>query len=146
MSLISAADQGEPLAAERDEQSDRGHDGAIDGGVCTELPPKPQWLIRKSHGVGPLARLESRVVHGGLPIDENSSSAAVAFHGNPMARFILADDELQTRIPVASFPRFADIRGNGHFHACGDAIRGVDRGEDLPPRGVRARWGKSLAT
>jgi hypothetical protein len=58
----------------------------------------------------------------------------------------LADDELQTCIPVVSFPSFAEIRGNGHFHACGDAIRSVDRGEGLPPGRVRARWGKSPAT
>jgi len=60
-----------------------------------------------------------------------------------MARFILPNDELQTCIPVVSFPRFADIRGNGHVHACGDAIRGVDRGEDLPPTGIKAQCGKS---
>jgi hypothetical protein len=63
-----------------------------------------------------------------------------------MARFILANDELQTCIPVVSFPRFANIRRNGHVHACGDAIRGVDRGEDLPPTGIKAQCGKSLAT
>ena len=53
-SFMSTGDQGEPLAAERDDQSDRGHDGAIDGGVCNELPPKPQWFIRTPHGVRPL--------------------------------------------------------------------------------------------
>jgi hypothetical protein len=143
---MSAADQGEPLAAERDDQSDRGRDGAIDGGVCNELAPKPQRFIRTPHGARPLARLESRVVHSGLPINENSSSAAVALHDDPMARFILPDNELQTCIPVVSFPSFADIRGNGHFHACGDTIRSVDRGEGLPPRGIKARCGKSLAT
>ena len=90
--------------------------------------------------------LESRVVQSGLPIDEHSSSAAMALHDNPTARFILPNDELQTRIPVVSVPSFADIRGNGHFHACGDAIRIVDRGEGLPSKGVRARWGKSAAT
>jgi hypothetical protein len=63
-----------------------------------------------------------------------------------VARFILPDEELQTRIPAARFPRFADIRGNGHVHACGDAIRGVDRSEDLPPTGIKAQCGKSLAT
>jgi hypothetical protein len=93
-----------------------------------------------------LARLEGRVVHGGLPINENSSSAAVALHDNPMASFILPNDELQTCIPVVSFPSFADIRGNGHVHACGDAIRSVDRGEDLPPTGIKIRCGKSLPT
>jgi hypothetical protein len=70
----------------------------------------------------------------------------MALHDNPTARFILPNDELQICIPVVSVPSFADIRGNGHFHACGDAIRCVDRGEDLPPMGVRARRGKSLAT
>jgi hypothetical protein len=44
---------------------------------------------------------------------------------------------LQTRIPAARFPRFADIRGNGHFHACGDAIRGANRNEDVRPDGIR---------
>ncbi len=143
---MSAADQGDPPAVERDDQSDTGRDDAIDGGVRNELAPKPQRFIRTPHGVRPLARLESRVVHSGLPINENSSSAAMALDDNPTTRFILPNDELQTRVPVVSFPSSADIRGNGHFHACGDAIRNVDRGEDLPPMVVRARWGKSLAT
>jgi hypothetical protein len=143
---MSAAGQSEPLAAERCGQSERGRDGAIDGGICIELTPKPQRFIRTPHGVRPSPRLESRVVQSGLPIDENSSSAAMALHDNPTARFILPNDELQTCIPVGSVPSFVDIRGNGHFHACGDAIRCVDRGEDLPPMGVRARCGKSLAT
>jgi hypothetical protein len=70
----------------------------------------------------------------------------MALHDNPTARFILPNDELQICIPVGSVPSFADIRGNGHFHACGDAIRDVDRGEDLPPTGIKAQCGKSLAT
>ena len=87
-------------------------------------------------------RLESRVVQSGLPIDENSSSAAVALHDNPTTNFILPNDELQTCIPAASFPRFADIRGNGHFHACGDAIRGVDRGDHVQQCRIKDRYGK----
>jgi hypothetical protein len=134
------------VSTERDGQSDRGRDGAIDGGICNELPPKPQRFIRTPHGVRSLARLESRVVQSGLPIDENSASAAMALHDNPTARFILPNNELQTCIPAVSFPSFADIRENGHVHACGDAIRSVDRGEGVPPKGVRARWGKSVAT
>jgi hypothetical protein len=110
-------DQGDSPAAERDDQSNTGRDDAIDGGVCNELAPKPQRFIRTPHGVRPLARLESRVVHSGLPINENSSSAAMALHDNPTTRFILPNDELQTRVPVVSFPSSADIRGNGHFHA-----------------------------
>ena len=34
------------------------------------------------------------------------------------------------------------IRGNGHFHACGDAIRGVDRSVDVRPDGIRDRYGR----
>jgi DDE_Tnp_1-associated len=146
ISLMSAADQGEPLGAERGDRSDRGLDGAIDGGVCNELPPKPNRFIRTTHGLRPLARLESRVVQSSLPTDENPSSAAAALQSNPMASFILPNDELQTLSVVLRVTRFADIRGNGHFHACGDAIRSVDRVEDLPPKGVRPRCGKSLAT
>jgi hypothetical protein len=93
-----------------------------------------------------LARLESRVIQSGLAIDENSSSAAIALHDNPTARFILSNDELQTCIPVMSVPSFADVRGNGHVHACGDTIRIVDSGEGLSSKGIRARWGKSAAT
>src|SRR5208283_4175948 len=133
VSFISVADRDEPLAAESDDQSDRGRDGAIDGGVCNGLAPKPQWFIRTPHLVRPLARLESRVVQSGLPINENSSSAAMALHDNPTARFILPNNELQTCIPVVSFLSFAEIQGNGHFHARGDAIRCVDRREGLPP-------------
>ena len=89
---------------------------------------------------------ESRVIQSGLAIDENSSSAAIALHDNPTARFILSNDELQTCIPVMSVPSFADVRGNGHVHACGDTIRIVDSGEGLSSKGIRARWGKSAAT
>jgi hypothetical protein len=139
---MSTGDQGEPLAAERDDQSDRGHDGAIDGGVCNELPPKPQRFIRTPHGVRPVASLEGRVIQSGLPVDENSSSAAMALHYNPTTNFILPNDELRTCIPAASFPSFADIRGNGHFHACGDAIWGVDRGDHVQQCRIKDRYGK----
>ena len=86
--------------------------------------------------------LEGSVIQSGLPIGENSSSAALAFHDNPMARFILPNNELQTCIPVVSFPSFADIRGNGHFHACGDAIRSVNRGDHVRQRRIKDRYGK----
>jgi hypothetical protein len=43
-----------------------------------------------------------------LSVDEDSSSSTTALHRDPAARFILPNDELQTRIPAARFPRFAD--------------------------------------
>jgi hypothetical protein len=67
----------------------------------------------------------------------------LALHCDPATYFILPNDELQTCIPAAGFSRFADIRGNGHFHACGDAIRGVDRSVGVQADGVRDRYGKS---
>jgi hypothetical protein len=51
---------------------------------------------------------EGRVVQCRLSVDEDSSSATACLHRDPVARFILPNDELQTRIPAARFPRFAD--------------------------------------
>jgi len=73
-----------------------------------ELSPKRQRLIRIPHRVRALARLEGRVVQCRLSVDEDSSSATACLHRDPVARFILPNDELQTRIPAARFPRFAD--------------------------------------
>ena len=73
-----------------------------------ELSPKRQRFSRTPHGVRALARLEGRAVQCGLSVDEDSSSATACLHRDPVARFILPNDELQTRIPAARFPRFAD--------------------------------------
>jgi hypothetical protein len=76
------------------------------------------------------------VVQRGLPIDENSFSAALALNCKPATYFILPNDQSQTCIPAAGMSRFADIRGNGHFDAWGDAIR------HGPKRGSTAGWHK----
>ncbi|MGA8172984.1 MAG: hypothetical protein WB816_19435 [Methylocystis sp.] len=77
-----------------------------------------------------------------MPINENSSAAAAALQSNPIAGFILPNDELQTFTLGLRVTRFAEIQGNGHFHAYGDAIRSVDRGADVPQNRIKARYGK----
>ena len=100
--------------------------------------------MRALHGIRPPPRLERRVFQGGVSINEDPSSSTGALHRNPVARFILPNDELQALALATRLLRFADIRGNEHFHAYGDAIRGVDRGGDLPPSDIKNPFGIEL--
>lgn len=83
-------------------------------------------------------------MQSGLPADEDASSPSAVFDDDPVSVFILSDDEPQIGSLAWKLRFEVDIRRTTHSSVRSDAIRDVDREDNLHCFGVKDRYRRRL--